>query len=147
MFKTKRKVTCLILVLALIFSMSGSVFAAAPEDLSAQSDVSIQNLASASIEFYRTGTSTAESAISADTYSAAEYIKVTATLQEYNYSTSTWSNTSGISPKSKTVYNVNSIYMVNTWTTSSSKTYRLKVVIEDKVGSVTTTGTFYSSSI
>ncbi|MBR0599569.1 hypothetical protein [Sinanaerobacter chloroacetimidivorans] len=145
MFQTKRKITCLILAMAVILSMSGSVFAEAPDGSVAQSIIEPQNIGTASVNFYRTGTNTSQSIVSADTYTIAEYIQTTITLQSYNYSTQTWSSVGA--SRVETVYNDNGIYVTDNWSTSSSTTYRLKVVVKDKVGSVTSTVTLYSSSI
>ena len=146
MSRSNRRTICLILVLALILSTSATVFAAAPpQTATPQGDIGIQSIADVLIEFWRTGSTSASSNVSATTYDIAEYIKSSVTLQKYNTSTKTWSNVG--SPKVTTVYNTAVIYTSNNWTLETNTTYRLKAEITDKTGSVTTTVTAYSASI
>lgn len=145
MSRSNRRITCLILALALILSMSATVFAAAPPQVEAQGDVVPQSIADIMIEFWRTGSTSASSTVSSTTYQTAEYIKSSITLQKYNTSTKTWANVG--SPRVTTVYNTPAIMVSDKWTLETNTTYRLKVEMTDKTGSVTTTMTGYSASI
>lgn len=144
MFKAKKKLVTILFAVVLVLSMSTTAFAEAPSTIGTQSEIGIQSIATVVVQFGRTSSTTAESTVLVDSYTTAEYIKTTATLQKYNYSTSTWSN---VTSKTKTEYDTIDLYMANDWTLSSSITYRLKVVSQDKVDGVTSTVTFYSSSI
>lgn len=145
MLRSKRKITCLILALALILSSSATVFAATPQQVEPASDISPQNIADVAIEFWRTSSTGASSIVSSTTFATAEYIKSSVTLQKYNTSTNSWSNVG--SARVNTVYNTSLIYISDKWTLQTNTTYRLKVVMTDRCDSITTTVTIYSYSI
>ncbi|WP_027400271.1 hypothetical protein [Anaerovorax odorimutans] len=145
-----RKLFCMVLALALVLAMNGTVFAATPEVTStnqSNSGISVNSVGSIGSEFERESNTSAYSIISASTYTTASYIKGTVTLQEYD--SGSWVTASGVSPitQTQTEYDTAGFYMVSNWNLQKGKNYRLKIVIKDKCGSVTSTITRYSSSI
>lgn len=145
MSRSNRRTICLILALALILSTSATVFAATPPQAAPQIDVGPQSIADVLAEFWRTGSTSASSNVSSTTFTIAEYIKASITLQKYNTSTKTWSNVG--SARTTTVYNTAIIMVPDKWTLETNTTYRLKAEVTDKVGGVTTIMTVYSASI
>lgn len=143
MYKKSHKLFSIVLVLALILSMGGTVFAtSSPED----GTVVVQSVGSTAIDFNRTSPTQGETIIAASTYTVATYITATVTLQEY--SNGTWITAKGVSTttQTQTEYNSSGFYMVSNWDLTAGKNYRIRAVIKDKCGSVTSTTTEFSNA-
>ncbi len=76
------------------------------------------------------------------TSTIASYIKITVTLQQAAKGTTNYTNSTQVS-SSKTVYNVNSIVKTYSFNITSTKDYRIKVVVKDKTNGVISTKTIY----
>ncbi len=132
----------ILMTLVLVFSMAGTTLAANP-------GISPFQSSNVTIGFQRgAGGITAVGEITANTYTPGEYYTVTAYLEEW-VSTGVYTAATGVSPtvQTKTVYNTSAIYFYTNWNVKSNKTYRLRVVAEDKNGGIVYKFTSYSSSI
>ncbi len=132
----------ILLSLLLVFSMVGTTLAAAPGITPFQASNALINLVRGA------GGTTATGEISASTHSAGEYLKATAYLEEW-VSTGVYAAATDVTTtvQTKTVYNTSVIFFSTNWNVKSNKTYRLRVIIEDKNGGVVYRSTCYSSSI
>lgn len=148
MFKKLHKLSCMVLVLTLILSMTSIAFAASPTDQLSSGVIRPMQVAGMSADLVRESNTSAYAHITASTYSRAEYIKATLTLQEYK--SGDWVTATGVSPvtQSKTVNNAASfMFTSDNWTLISGKNYRVKVVVQDKTNGITSTYTVYTNSI
>ncbi len=72
----------------------------------------------------------------------ATYIKMTITLQQAPSGSSSYTN-SGVDSITRTVYDSSSISKGFSFKVTSSKNYRVKIVVKDKTNGVISTKTFY----
>ena len=102
--------------------------------------------ANTTIDTNRPTSTTGESTINVSFSGLASQASIVATLQEK--SGSSWVTASGVSPTtdSKTTYNCASISLWSDWELKSTKAYRIKAVITDKINSATYSKTVYSDS-
>ena len=147
MFKKLHKLSCMVLVLTLILSMTSIVFAASPTYQLTSGGISTRQVGTMSADLVRESNTSAYSHITASTFSEAEYVKATLTLQEYK--SGSWVTATGVSPvtQTKTVNNTASFMMTSDWNLTSGKNYRVKVYIQDKSNGITSSNTVYTNSI
>lgn len=74
----------------------------------------------------------------------AEYIKMTVTLQQAASGSTSYAN-AGVDPVTKTVYNTTSSSVGFSFKVTSSKKYRVKIVVKDKTNGIISTKTFYKN--
>lgn len=132
MEKRKRKLlVTLTLALALVFSMTTLSFAS--------EEISTRQVGAFTIGFERPTSTSANGLITADTFSTAEYIKATVTLQK-RIASGVFEDVPG-QVKSKTMYNTSYFYFSQNWTLQNNQSYRLKVILEDQ-----TNGNYFRTS-
>lgn len=148
MFKKLHKLSCMVLVLTLILSMTSIAFAASPTTYQLTSGgISTRQVGSMTADLVRESNTSAYSHITAATFSRAEYIKATLTLQEYK--SGSWVTATGVSPVTQTYTDTDtaSFMMTSDWNLISGKNYRVKVYIQDKSNGITSSNTVYTNSI
>ena len=99
------------------------------------------------IIFDATSNTSATSEVSFYADSIATSIKSTITLQSAPLGSSNYSNVSGISPSTRTVYNTTYIYHTCNFNISSQKDYRIKVEISQTINGINTTTIRYKTLV
>lgn len=101
-----------------------------------------RTVSSAVITFSRESSTVGSGYASAYTTTTADYIKVTVTLQQAASGSSTYSNSSQ-DPVTRTLYDTDYIRKAYSFNVTTTKNYRVKVVIKDKTNGVISTKTLY----
>lgn len=135
------------MAMVLVLGSFAMAFASDAPAVSAAGDenqIQPRNVNYCTIEVERLSSTSGRSIVDCTFSGRVEWATCDVTLQEK--SGSSWVTATGVSPTSasKTVYDTNSLYMVSYWDLISGKTYRVKVVLKDKINSVTYTNTYYS---
>ena len=100
-------------------------------------------IVSGSFSFVETSSNSARAHIFANSSGTASYITSKVTLQSASLGSSSYSTVSGLSPSIYTVYEKNCIDHICSFPITSSKNYRIKIDITDKVnGKISTTTTY-----
>lgn len=101
-----------------------------------------RGVSSGVIAFDRVSSTLGEGYATINTTAVADYIKITVTLQQAPSGSSTYSNSSQ-DPVTKTVYDKKLINKNFSFKITSTKNYRVKVVVKDKINGVISTRTLY----
>ena len=99
-------------------------------------------MSSGTVTFNRDSSTKGSGYASINTTGIADYIKITITLQQAASGSSSYSNSSQDSV-TKTVYDTSHIRKNFSFKVTSSKNYRVKVVVKDKINGVVSTRTLY----
>lgn len=130
--------TAVVLVLALVFSMNVVAFAGVNDD-----NLAIRTIIGIGKTFIADSSTKATATIQATSSGTTPYITSKMTLQSAALGSNSYSNVSGVSTKTKTVYDQTAILHTATFPISSSKDYRVKVQLTDEVKGVESTVTTY----
>ena len=139
--RRKRLTTILVSVLLIASAFSSSaVFAAMPPDNTADP----QTVQSCTFSFEATSSTKARAEVSAVSSGITPFITSKITLQSAPLGTTTFTDVSG-STSTKTVENLTAILHICTFSITSTKEYRIKVQLTDKVDGVQVTKTYYQA--
>ena len=141
MKKTMKIFILMLTVLSLTISMNGFVFASS---YSVESTSIVQGISKVTISATRTTSTKATIVAAGPLTAAADSIKTTATLYEYNSSTGSLTSTSKSVTKTSTncsTYSFNTSFSVN-----AAKTYKVKLEVTQTTNGVSNKGVYYSNS-
>lgn len=132
--------TAVVLVLSLVFSMNVTVFAGVNSNSSSSILRTVNGIAKS---FIADSSTKATASVQATSSGKTPYITSKITLQSAALGSNSYSNVSGVSTKTKTVYESSGITHVVIFSISSSKDYRVKIQLTDEVNGVESTTTTY----
>ena len=138
--KFSRILVVLMIVLLMIPAFGSAAYAESEED-SAQT----MTIGSYIISFEAVNSVRGDADIFASSIGMASYITSKVTLQSAPLGTSTYTNVTGVLPSTHTVYNTTGITHLCSFPITSSKNYRIKIEITDKVNGKTSTATLYKT--
>ncbi len=150
----KKRKSCVIVFLICTLLLSPAyVLADTPEDITeiiypevyldeVEGDTMSRAVSSGTISFKRDSSTSASGYATINTTAVADYIKVTVTLQQAASGSTNYTN-SNQDPVTRTVYDNNYIRKTFTFKVTSTKNYRVKVVVKDKINGVVSTKTLY----
>jgi len=127
------------LILSLLLSMQSLAFAASEENT-----VEPMGISRISVYADRITSTNAQITASGPLTSIADYITTTATLYEYNTVTGALT-LANASPVTKTIYDCTTYDFQTNFTVSSSKVYKVKLVVKDYSNGQLNTTTVYSA--
>lgn len=136
--KSVKILTAAVLVLALVFSMNAVVFAGVNDNIPA-----LRTIIGIGKTFIADSSTKATATVQATSSGTTPYITSKITLQSAALGSKNYSNVSGVSAKTKTVYDQTAILHTATFSISSSKNYRVKIELTDEVHGVESTVTSY----
>ncbi len=131
--------TAVVLVLALVFSMNVVAFAGVNDN----SAPALRTIIGLGKTFTADSSTKATATVQATSSGTTPYITSKITLQSAALGSNNYSNVSGVSAKTKTVYDQTAILHTATFSISSSKDYRVKIELTDEVHGVESTVTSY----
>ena len=138
--KFSRILVVLMIVLLMIPALGSAAYAKSEED-SAQT----MTVGSYVISFVERSSVRGDVDVYAHSTGLASYITSKITLQSAPLGSSLYSNVSGVLPSTQTVYNQIYINHLCSFPISSSKNYRIKIEITDKVNGKVSTTTLYKT--
>ena len=139
----QKKLLLIIAILSLVLA-SFSVSFAVPRE-SFGGDVTIQGVSRVSISTDRATSTTVKVKASGPVTAVADSITTKATLYVYNPSTGALTS-SGVTPVTQTDYNCTSYSFSTTFALNATKSYKVKLEIQDITNGKKTTRTEYSNS-
>lgn len=131
--------TAVVLVLALVFSMNAVAFAGVNDNNSSV----LRTVNGIAKSFIADSSTKATASVQATSSGTTPYITSKITLQSAALGSNSYSNVSGVSSKTKTVYESSGITHVVIFSISSNKDYRVKIQLTDEVNGVESTTTTY----
>ncbi|MHC1723934.1 MAG: hypothetical protein AB9836_12110 [Aminipila sp.] len=131
--------TAVVLVLALVFSMNAVAFAGVDSNNSSV----LRTVVNIAKSFVADSSKSATATVRATSSGETPYITSKMTLQSAALGSSSYSNVSGVSSSSRTVYDTTIILHSCDFPITSSKDYRVKIQLTDKVNGVESTVTSY----
>ncbi|MFV0518303.1 MAG: hypothetical protein ACK5MV_12990 [Aminipila sp.] len=137
--QTLKTLFAVVLALALTFSMSISSFA----NTYSSDRITTRTVNGISKSFIASSSTKATATVQASSSGITPFMTSKITLQSASLGSSSYSNVSGVSPESRTVYDRSSISHVVSFPISSSKDYRVKIELTDKVNGIESTTTTF----
>lgn len=133
--------TAVVLVLALVFSMNVVAFAGVNDN----SSPALRTIIGIAKSFVADSSKSATASVRSVSSGETPYITSKITLQSAPLGSKNYSNVSGVSSSSRTVYDATIINHTCTFPISSSKDYRIKIQVTDEVEGIESTVTSYCS--
>ncbi len=137
--QTLKTLFAVVLALALTFSMSISSFA----NTYSSDRITTRTVNTIVKSFVASSSTSATATVQASSSGATPFMTSKITLQSASLGSSSYSNVSGVSPATKTVYDRTAISHQVRFSISSNKDYRVRIDLTDEVNGVESTTTTY----
>lgn len=138
--KKLSKIAVLITLISLLLLPAGSAYAETSDE-----NIETRTITTCSYSFLASSSVSADAYVYAVSSGIASYITSKITLQSAPLGSSSFTNVSGVSPSTYTVYDRSSIAHLCSFPITSSKDYRIKIELTDEVNGKEATVTRYKN--